>query len=590
MGDFIKRFAAVAASMMLIISFATPAQSAVVKYSVYQKTLSAFSSSATTLTSQQKAQVKAAVDANPTAEKFICTGIRYFSQPMSVNIMVRQRAKAACEYAKQLNPNLSTWFQNKPTQARSYAGKVLLTVKSPLEGSQVEPASIEICRIPDGRPNGLASTPPNLRYKGDMGKSNVGFPYSNDRFPNEGAVNFIVAAVSFDDLSGAPIRVDDYLDEQTAKISEWADFWSQGQMQYEFQVVDGWQELDFSTSRFSAKDVSRGDRTVNAHVGLADAIAAKLGNKADWAAADGLFVLFPVGYNGFTGDWNSRGDVVQTPSGPKSMFFWGGGEYHLTGASGIPLATKQEHLWSYWIHEILHSQGSNLHAPGNGWGVGLGQNQYPTYGGKFSGAFNAWEAFKAGWIFDNQVFCLDGREDFSEARASLTPMEIYGGDTKMVVIRTAAHEGIVVTSRRPIGYSGDWSESDSGITVYRLDLSVMNDRTGEGNVDCGNSTDFAKWAYYLPADGSSELQNACRFENFIIKPGQSVSYGGVQVRLVSRGSKDFVEISNIASLTTATSRNSFAEDSRQQIGAFFASSRRGSENQHCSCCGCSPVD
>jgi hypothetical protein len=50
---------------------------------------------------------------------------------MSVNIMVRKRAKAACEYAKQLNPSLSTWYQNKPTQARSYAGKVLLTVKSP---------------------------------------------------------------------------------------------------------------------------------------------------------------------------------------------------------------------------------------------------------------------------------------------------------------------------------------------------------------------------------------------------------------------------------------------------------------------------
>ena len=127
-----KKLLALAASVLLVVSFATPAQSAGAKYSVYQKTLAAFSSTATTLTSQQKAQVKAAVDANPTAEKFICTGIRYYSQPMSVNIMVRKRAKAACEYAKQLNPELSTWYQNKPTQARSYAGKVLLTIKSPL--------------------------------------------------------------------------------------------------------------------------------------------------------------------------------------------------------------------------------------------------------------------------------------------------------------------------------------------------------------------------------------------------------------------------------------------------------------------------
>ena len=134
LGDSMKKLLALTASLLLIASFATPAQAAGAKYKVYQKTLSAFSSTATTLTSQQKAQVKAAVEANPDAEKFVCTGIRYFSQPMSINIMVRKRAKAACEYAKELNPNLSTWFQNKPTQARSYAGKVLLTVKTP-EGS-----------------------------------------------------------------------------------------------------------------------------------------------------------------------------------------------------------------------------------------------------------------------------------------------------------------------------------------------------------------------------------------------------------------------------------------------------------------------
>ena len=125
-----KKIITVIAAVTMLVTFVTPANAAPTKYSVYQKTLATFSSSATTLTSQQKAQVKAAVDANPAAEKFICTGIRYYSQPMSVNIMVRKRAKAACDYAKQLNPALSTWFQNKPTQARSYAGKVLLTVKS----------------------------------------------------------------------------------------------------------------------------------------------------------------------------------------------------------------------------------------------------------------------------------------------------------------------------------------------------------------------------------------------------------------------------------------------------------------------------
>jgi hypothetical protein len=121
------------ALLLVGLLFATglPLASAAAEYSAEQKTLASFSGSVTTLTTKQKEQVFAAIKANPNAEKFICTGIRYYDQSMSVNITVRKRAKAACEYALKLNPNLSTWFQNKPTQARSYAGKVLLTIKSP---------------------------------------------------------------------------------------------------------------------------------------------------------------------------------------------------------------------------------------------------------------------------------------------------------------------------------------------------------------------------------------------------------------------------------------------------------------------------
>jgi len=127
------------ASLVLVGSIATPTQASV-QYSVSQRTLATFAGDLVTLTPQQRAQIKAAVDDNPNAEKFICTGIRFETQPMSVNIMVRQRAKAACDYAKSLNPNLSTWFQNKPTKARSFAGKVLLTVKT----ASTPPANIDL--------------------------------------------------------------------------------------------------------------------------------------------------------------------------------------------------------------------------------------------------------------------------------------------------------------------------------------------------------------------------------------------------------------------------------------------------------------
>jgi hypothetical protein len=128
-----------AVSLGLIgVSF-IPAQAAT-KYVANQKTLASFSVSATGLTTLQRSQVKRAVEANTYAEKFICTGIRYFEQAMSVNMIVRKQAKAACDYAKELNPELSTWYQSKPTEARSYAGKVLMTIKTDAEKADLLPA------------------------------------------------------------------------------------------------------------------------------------------------------------------------------------------------------------------------------------------------------------------------------------------------------------------------------------------------------------------------------------------------------------------------------------------------------------------
>jgi hypothetical protein len=138
-----RRVIALVSSLLLVATLATPSQSAEAMYLVHQKTLVAFSANATSLTSQQMVQVRASVEANPNAEKFICTGIRFYDQPTSVNITVRKRAKAACEYAKELNPALSIWYQNKPTKARSYAGKVLLTVKMTVDSAKVGSAKNE---------------------------------------------------------------------------------------------------------------------------------------------------------------------------------------------------------------------------------------------------------------------------------------------------------------------------------------------------------------------------------------------------------------------------------------------------------------
>ena len=132
-----KLLVALVSAAVMTLGF-VPAQAAG-EYVARQKTLSDAIGSAIALNSKQKSEIKQVVDANPYAEKFICTGIRLEGQPLRMNIVVRKRAKAACDYAKQLNPALSTWFQNKPTKAPSYNGRVLLTLKIPADKANAVP-------------------------------------------------------------------------------------------------------------------------------------------------------------------------------------------------------------------------------------------------------------------------------------------------------------------------------------------------------------------------------------------------------------------------------------------------------------------
>ncbi|MDA8992781.1 hypothetical protein N9F59_00605 [Aquiluna sp.] len=417
-------------------------------------------------------------------------------------------------------------------------------LNAPAWTQSASPADVEVCKVPDGRPAEMQRLNPGAISLGTYGMSNVGFPHSPDLLPISGEVNFVVAAVAFQDLPGEPDDVNAFLQEQTRRMTEWSQFWSQGRLKYTFQVVDDWVVLPDSVDNYSADDVSRGNRTVEVHVGLANLLAETIGSRVDWSKADGIFAQFPTSFRAFANDWGGRGDMIQTPEGSKPMFYWGGGTFHNTTTGNITLSKKRSLLWSFWIHEILHSQGMNLHAPGNGWPVGLDRNQYPGGSMKFSGAINSWELFKMGWTRDSQVFCIDGRMVFEQQEVLLTPLEIYGGEYRSIIIRTGEHSGLLVESRRPVGYSKDWSASDAGIMVVDLDTTVMNDRSGESGSDCGNSRNWEKFGYYLPPDGSTGLENSCKFEPFVLKPGEKVSVDGVQIELeFSSSDLDFVRVS-----------------------------------------------
>jgi M6 family metalloprotease-like protein len=574
-----KKFIAIFSSALLTASFVTPAALATGKYEVDQKTLATFSGNSTLLTEQQRAQVRATVEANPNAEKFICTGIRFHSQPMSVNIMVRKRAKAACDYAKELNPALSTWFQNKPTMARSLSGKVLLTVKSPTSSNVNEDAlaetpielsdPLDVCKLEEvswARKN----------YREEDNHVWTGFPDLKPKTTRSGVVKWALIPIDFPDLRGQQnfrARVDD----QMKLLSEWFEVVSGGRLKVEWVVADGWVTLPEKTSEYVIPLSVNLNNAANGPKLFVDAM-----NSADpsfdFSGIQTVNFILPKGQSfisegsqGFP--WDEAVRSYTSNEGKISSYSIPGAFFDLPGKT----------YWSYWAHEFGHAIGlphvgasrGNL-APFNPWDL-MGGQDGP------SKELSGWLRFLAGWLDSDQVYCKDATK-IRDLEIRLTPLSDDRSGTKFVVVPLSATKALLVESRRETKFSCKTSPSRDGVLVYVYDATLGHNEDFLIPISPGNRPNQADDCNSLSGRGTPTNPD------YLLRTGDLVNVDGIQVKVLAHGALDKIRIQKTASPNTTTSRNSFAEDSRQLIGALFTNSRRGSENQHCSCCGCTPIE
>lgn len=97
------------------------------KATLVQKQLAKFAGSKVTLSVSQKKLISDLVKANPSASKFVCTGVYLSGASAKQNLLMRKRAKAACDYAKSLDSELKVWYQTKSTKAKLVAGRTIVT-------------------------------------------------------------------------------------------------------------------------------------------------------------------------------------------------------------------------------------------------------------------------------------------------------------------------------------------------------------------------------------------------------------------------------------------------------------------------------
>jgi len=403
-----------------------------------------------------------------------------------------------------------------------------------------EVASVNDCKLLDQRTN-------KQQY------NNTGFPLtlpnSDPQNPNiipaTGHAKALYIPIDFSDYPGTPQFLK-LMNDQAKVFTDWYTYFSNGKLQFDVATSNVWfrapkKAVDYVIGHGVANGPNNFGKLMR------DAAQDFINASKDTYNFDGVTsVLFFFPENAKTGITNSilgrNEGTLNTPQGPKSLVYFSPGTYSYDLEK--KLKVPNSHFWSLWIHELLHSQGLALHAPGNGSRTGLGQEQEMG-----STVLDAWETFLIGWMNDNQVYCLP-KNLITGQTALLQPIEVKGDGYKTAIVPLDNHRALVVESRRPVGYSNFWNQVDIGTLIYLVDTTKDNDRSQESTgADSGNDPKFQKWGFYLVPDnrvtpkydGRNFLQ-VSDLKNWLMKPGDSVTYEGVKITLRSSAAQDAITI------------------------------------------------
>lgn len=431
-----------------------------------QLTLTIYAANATTLTSRQKSEIKSLVESNPTAEKFICTGIRFTSAPASENVLVRKRAKAACDYAQTLNPELSVWYQSKPTSQRSFSGKVLINVKQSTSSSlpatepgsqgqsalgvhpsitdQAQLSAIDICKTSDVSPRPDTSN---------------GFPRPTTAKTGTVSARILLVPIIFSDL---PYTDSDNLRLKAAtdQVSEFYQKTSYGRVSitYEFLPKQYWITMTKSAAEYRLpENIPQYNKTF-----LVEDAFALADPSINFSLYDG--VALTTGYSSrINGGQGFPGVSFTTKNGiAKGVTL----ELGSAAANSEVMAHELGHSL-FGLEDLYVFLNPNRPSvpeplPAGSWDI------MSSLGREFFG----WNKLLMGWLESNHVRCLSNQASSSHF---IEAIDTPGNKPKLVLINLSAGVTLAIEGR---------SQWTSGVLVYKIDTRINH---GDGPISAQKS-------------------------------------------------------------------------------------------------------
>jgi len=405
----------------------------------------------------------------------------------------------------------------------------------------------ELCKFQDETVDGKNRKPwdsftyfPNLQVN----------PYF---LPNTGQIEVALVFLDWDDKPGTDSDTSYYI-SQAELMRTWFEAVSQENLKINWRIGSGWNKLSGSWKDYLRLDndtYGNNERSSWEQWLLDEAVDAS-DSAFDYAGVDYVVYAMPLsgqitesdngpvygpetvmtsGVQGMAYDANpqsSRGTVIR--SDEASIANW------VISGTSFQDTQNRSPSWVHWAHEMGHMLGYISHAgvpnpPSSDtyyqntlYGVDLFADQWQV-----TRVVATWTAWLAGWLEDDQVWCVNA-DDLEDEIFAINSFRDGDGSTKSLILRTGETTGLVIESRQwnptwdyvtPLSEVGAYD----GVVMYTIDSArPIGDESLVAQVPVTTAEQFdpGKWP-----------QTAQVFTDIYFHEGQALNFGGLKIEVLS---------------------------------------------------------
>ena len=411
------------------------------------------------------------------------------------------------------------------------------TIKSTFVNAK-SPVPIEVCKLQ----NSAAKADQTGRNEGKF----AGFPFGVDPNRNpvmniEGSNEVLIVPVDFPDFVGGA-SLQDQLVYDKKFLVDWYSYFSHGKSKFNVTTINHWvrmpkQRSAYPTDGKTTSALTNGNQVMGDQ---AQVFIDEITKEIDLRKFSTVYVFFPNGEY-VLNDLIVRSHSFKIKEGLINLNFFSWGR-NLEGMETLK--------WSYYIHETLHDFNIVGHAPGNGWPLGIMQNQ-----SGISLAINPYEQFLLGWLPNEQIYC-DDANSLKTTAISLSPVEREDNQTKMAIIALSNKKAIVVESHGIDKWSNfkfgdrEFPPGFYSVMAYIVDLDKVTAPPINPDGSSLSNDDWA-WAVWQKVNGApsngfdKSVGDRRNLADYVAVLGDSFIIEGVRIKFISTGDYETIELSKV---------------------------------------------